>query len=284
MSSILDLLAVPHIFKSVFGSLETLDAVRFMATCRLVYNEGKKTWCVSDSLRRFVSNPSELLEGIRLADGVIAGGLATQFFERKVWDESDLDIFVPYQKRAFMNGVLKRQGYVRQTKVGDDDEGYEEFHVEDYVEKVVQKGKKIQLIFFNGRTESVVEQVMRDFDMSPVMCFVTHRAAYCVFPWMTFVEKKAYPFGRRLLISDQQKRHVERYRERGWSTKGVDPGLEFMDVRVFGDRYTWKIDNCDCLTKSRSDDGVDDLAYALNGSMNRPVMVSLKRKFSVVDW
>lgn len=51
-------------------------------------------WNVDRGLKRFVQDPKGLRSHMGIHNALISGSFAVQFFERVVWKDSDMDIFV----------------------------------------------------------------------------------------------------------------------------------------------------------------------------------------------
>ena len=54
----------------------------------------KTQWNIDKKLARFFKNPIIFREELAKQEALIAGSFAVQFFDRVVWEGSDLDIFV----------------------------------------------------------------------------------------------------------------------------------------------------------------------------------------------
>lgn len=85
MEEIFDLLG-PH---DIFAMARTTKAF-----CEVLSSLHHSRWNINTSLNRFVREPTRLREQLAVWDAVISGSFALQFFERVVWKESDLNIFI----------------------------------------------------------------------------------------------------------------------------------------------------------------------------------------------
>ena len=69
------------------------------------------------ALRRFVDNPHQFRSKLGEYNAIVSGSFALQFFDRVVWPESDLDIFILDSRReGFMAYLCESEGYVCDTK------------------------------------------------------------------------------------------------------------------------------------------------------------------------
>ena len=83
--------------------LQFLDTKSLLAMVR-VSKEMRSTiysheWNINEKLWRFVDDPVEFRSLLGEHNGFISGSFAIQFFERVVWPESDLDLFLEHRSR-----------------------------------------------------------------------------------------------------------------------------------------------------------------------------------------
>ena len=86
----------------------------------------KTQWNIDKKLARFFKNPILFREELAKQETLIAGSFAMQFFDRIVWEESDLDIFV-HDKLAHWRGneithlerfLIQSEGYTLSSRTG----------------------------------------------------------------------------------------------------------------------------------------------------------------------
>ena len=93
------------------------DLVNLSRTCRMlssVYRALLPThWNIDRCLERFVQRPKEFRSQLGMYDALISGSFAIQFFQRVLWRESDLDIFITGDREAaaLENHLVNNEGY-----------------------------------------------------------------------------------------------------------------------------------------------------------------------------
>lgn len=70
-------------------------------------------WNIDTKLSRFVTNPRGLRLQLRDREAVISGSFAVQFFDRTVYPDSDLDIFIEHgdHGQGFLEYLTSTEGY-----------------------------------------------------------------------------------------------------------------------------------------------------------------------------
>jgi len=88
----------PEVFFLVTSHLDAYSALMLRGTCRQFCGiiAQDSIWNVNSLFRRFFRDPWMFRQKLRQVEGIVAGGLPTQFFARERWSESDLDVFVAY--------------------------------------------------------------------------------------------------------------------------------------------------------------------------------------------
>jgi hypothetical protein len=105
------------VYSLLLSLLDSLSIVRLSKTCRglaLLYRGAiRQEWSVDRLLGRFVAKPLALREVMRDHRAVISGDVALQFFERVVWTDSSLDLFIGGEDGAVALGhhLETREGY-----------------------------------------------------------------------------------------------------------------------------------------------------------------------------
>ena len=96
--TILDPDAYYPIFIRFFEILSIAEIIALTRTCkriqRLYQTLLPLQWNVDHTLQRFVSDSRRFRQQMGKNDSLISGGIALQYFERVIWKESDLDIYV----------------------------------------------------------------------------------------------------------------------------------------------------------------------------------------------
>lgn len=124
------ILGIYHIFDSVCSYLEPPDLFALQRTTKRLSKSFetlyKTQWNINRLIRRFVSDPVRLRSEMAKYDAVISGSVALQFFDRVVWKESDLDIYVRGKENttAFIEYFSRSEGYT--LGKAKDDCDYEE--------------------------------------------------------------------------------------------------------------------------------------------------------------
>lgn len=85
------------VFKNLCPYLGIGEIVALTRTCKKLSNLYqillKRQWDVDAGLCRFVDDPLQFRSQLRKHSAIISGSFALQFFERVVWEVSDLDIY-----------------------------------------------------------------------------------------------------------------------------------------------------------------------------------------------
>lgn len=86
------------ILMNICELLHIADIIVLTRTCRRLSGLYKTLlpllWNVDRALKRFVSKPVRFRQQMAKHDVLVSGSVALQYFERVVWKESDLDIYV----------------------------------------------------------------------------------------------------------------------------------------------------------------------------------------------
>jgi hypothetical protein len=111
--------SVSVIFNIICQHLEPQEILFLQQTCKSVHSFVQvvtlRQWSITSHLRRFVVDPTALRSQMALSKALISGSVALQFFDRSIWDGSDLDIYVcdrePFASRV-KDYLLAKEGYV----------------------------------------------------------------------------------------------------------------------------------------------------------------------------
>lgn len=86
------------IFIKLCELLPIADIISLTRTCKQLSNLYQTLlplqWNVNRTLERFVRDPSAFRSQLGRCDALVSGSVALQFFEKVIWQESDLDIYV----------------------------------------------------------------------------------------------------------------------------------------------------------------------------------------------
>ena len=110
------------IYSLLLSLLDPVPIIRLSKTCRRLRRLHCEVWSGIDRLLcRFVSKPLALRSVMRDHRVVLSGSVALQFFERRCWKESDLDLFVqkPREAKALKEHLVRTEGY-RRREASDD--------------------------------------------------------------------------------------------------------------------------------------------------------------------
>ncbi|KAF8185704.1 hypothetical protein BJ912DRAFT_972907 [Pholiota molesta] len=224
-----------------------------------------------DKLLATYFTPSQIADFRRLQAStgmLISGSTALQFFNRVVYPDSDLDVYVEHAYREDIGLWLLSIGYkyvpypTSNSKTFQDDldlnpdttpsrmltqrhfiesgQGY--LGAQCVFTFVKQKPfRKVQMI---TSLNSPLERIL-SFHSTCVMNVITHNAAYSFFPRGTFIERRAQACTDRTTAMAAFKK----YRERGWSLNQFITRDEFDDstfafargIRYVGDAQCWTI-------------------------------------------
>ncbi|KAF4630958.1 hypothetical protein G7Y89_g7175 [Cudoniella acicularis] len=218
----------------------------------------KTQWNVNRSLKRFVDNPVGLRSMLARHNALISGSFALQFFERVVWDDSDLDIYV-HDDDASINAMgqylIQAENYKFDSTFDWRSPDYQQHlkevrEVKTYLRETEDSKTKenhplkIQII----RTDATpLETILTGFYTTVIINFISWDSAWSVFPDLSFIKRKSYQLKN---LSEYYGILIGKYGRRGWRTledvwpedtqytKSLEPGK----IRSVGDSKSWKID------------------------------------------
>lgn len=86
------------IYRAIYSHLEIGDIVALTRTCKKLSDTYKRLlpleWKINEKLSYFLKDPHEFRSQMAEHEALISGSFAIQFFARKFWPDSDLDVFV----------------------------------------------------------------------------------------------------------------------------------------------------------------------------------------------
>lgn len=179
-------------------------------------------------------------------NALVSGSVALQLFERTLWKESDLDIFMETGENAeaFGDYIMEKEGY-RYVKTTVN-HGYMMPDIQE-VETYTKRSKmdsadlKVQIII----TRHIpVQAILTGFYSSVVVNFFTWNKAYAIFPLPTFIHHKGYllkPLSNHFsALLDKYSRRGWRFQEAMWPEE-VSSNQPMQKTRRVGDEFTWVI-------------------------------------------
>ncbi|TFK62302.1 hypothetical protein BDN72DRAFT_737265, partial [Pluteus cervinus] len=188
---------------------------------------------------------------------VISGSQAVQFFERKRFKDSDLDLYAHSTVSPRLEDWLTTVGYRRANVVERTVDTGEHERAEGFYE-----GPITRVVTFQNRfskrivqvisTRHTVLEVILAFPITCVMNVITHNEAISFYPLATFDRREALV--NKTSFSHKRDAFFNKYRERGWTiTESLDPARRFDErsefycppysrrTRYVGDKRCWTI-------------------------------------------
>ncbi|RAL60990.1 hypothetical protein DID88_010086 [Monilinia fructigena] len=222
-------------------------------------------WNINRQLTRFVNDPVNFRSKLAKHDALISGSFALQFFERRFWHDSDLDIYVDGSNELrspdpIGEYLVEREGYkLRSTKTEEDSDSIVHGYA-NRIEHISQiktyhrrcSGKKmpnqIQIIY---TMNTPLQAIVAGFHHTLVMNFISWDFAYSLFPDLNFIKKTAYEINGDNINAESGDDHdpQTKYTRRGWNfekaaVRGDTKNLHSLQLggrRRIGDSYTWSI-------------------------------------------
>ena len=247
MASLVDVLGDEGYYPiqdTLWQHLGIQDIVNLTRTCKtlqhLYRRLVKSQWNLNKRLERFVTNPMEFRRTLGMCGAIISGSFALQFFERVVWPESDLDVFVHQDHYESLSTFLTmREGYtLTDARVLEDYPSFGIKRVLVYHRTENQAVSEVQVILVETPPAAAV---LKGFYMTAVVNFISCNKAFAIFPRHTFVQKRAYLLRD---VDDHQGKLLKKYERRGWTTKRshLDTARDSLKgCRWAGDRKSWTI-------------------------------------------
>jgi hypothetical protein len=105
------------IFDTICAHLEPSDIISLRLTTKqlspLFETLFRTQWNINRQLTRFIKDPISFRSQLAEHDALISGSFALQFFDRRIWRDSDLDVYVGGQKSPDAVGyyLVKHEGY-----------------------------------------------------------------------------------------------------------------------------------------------------------------------------
>ena len=112
------LLNLYPIFNAVTSLLPIRDIIALTRTCKGLSKTYQYMlpvqWNIDRTLQRFVNDPYGFRSQMGRYNALVSGSLALQFFERVVWNDSDMDVFMTKGDGAteFARYICRRENYL----------------------------------------------------------------------------------------------------------------------------------------------------------------------------
>ncbi|KAH6684495.1 hypothetical protein B0J14DRAFT_13981 [Halenospora varia] len=202
-----DIFQTYTIFDGICACLEPQDLIALQRTSKqlsgLFDTLFKTQWNINRQLKRFVHDPVVLRSLMSRLDALVSGSFALQFFERVVWKDSDLDIYVEYGREDETTTMLEQhlveaEVYTVKPPVESPPINYPRIHVK-HIYKVntylrpnnEEPGNdlKIQVIYTH---KTPLETILLGFYTRAIVNIISWDCAWSLFPDTTFIKRKTY--------------------------------------------------------------------------------------------
>ncbi|TFK60847.1 hypothetical protein BDN72DRAFT_723654, partial [Pluteus cervinus] len=190
---------------------------------------------------------------------VISGSQALQFFDRRTFEDSDLDLYahstVSPRVEAWLSSVgYKRAVIVERPEVAREGQRIDSFYegpitrVATFHSRLPSRSRTVQVI----STRDTVMEVILAFPITCVMNVITHQEAISFYPIATLDRREALV--NTMSFSHNREAFFDKYRDRGWSiTETLHPARRINErsdfycppnstrTRYVGDKRCWII-------------------------------------------
>ncbi|KAF7877008.1 uncharacterized protein EAF02_008228 [Botrytis sinoallii] len=257
------------IFDNICAHLDPNDILFFRLTTKQLsssFNSLFKTqWNINRQLTRFVKDPVGFRSKLAKHDALISGSFALQFFERRFWLDSGLDIYVQDANNfrtpeKIGKYLVKHESYRLQGSKTEANGGLINnvgqlkyiSQVESYLRTSSTKEKPIQIQIIYT-TNIPFQAIIQGFHTSLLMNVISWNFAYSLFPDMNFIKRTAYEINGGgngyLQVNADHEDSEAKYRRRGWEWEkaaaiGDSKNLHSLNLasrRKIDDSYTWTI-------------------------------------------
>ncbi|PPQ86098.1 hypothetical protein CVT26_001220 [Gymnopilus dilepis] len=223
----------------------------------------EKAWDPSWRYRQYFVHVQAFRRMLRQCDALISGSFVLQFFDRRRYVNSDLDIFLRSAGANDMCNWLKKEGY----KAVDGVVGYNQASRSQHVVRAVasrgpEHGSLLGVYTFQrlvatagGHVElmrvqvivvdtSPIEHILFEFHSTAVMNFLSADEAISVFPLATFRDRTSF-ISHLPSSADKHYAWKRKYRKRGFNLVGESTSDRVshlpLGFRTVGDKYCWSI-------------------------------------------
>ncbi|KAI0076966.1 hypothetical protein K474DRAFT_1754359 [Panus rudis PR-1116 ss-1] len=218
----------------IFEECPPSTLIRFRATCYRAYlivnNYIQRKHRIDRLLGRFFDDPLGFRNMQARTATLISGSIALQFFNKKYYEDSDMDLYVPMRYREEVGDYLTSVGYCYTPRWNQ--QKHSTFHdavwdrsvvnatgnyimrgvagVFDFIKKGADgKELKVQLIV----AAHCPLEIVLYFHSTCVMNVISHEAAYCLYPEATL----EYRWSLLCATNGPRQDHaLDKYELRGW--------------------------------------------------------------------
>ncbi|KAF7910244.1 uncharacterized protein EAE98_012199 [Botrytis deweyae] len=224
------------IFDNICTHLDPNEILLLRATTKqlspLFESLFKTQWNVNLQLKRFIEDPITFRSKLATYNALISGSFALQFFERRFWQESDLDIYVNGSDDSESHDrldeyLVNSEGYKLQPAKEDEGNDLHAYagHLSDILEVKTylkmglteEKPLQIQLIL---TTDTPWNAIINGFNHTVVVNVISWNLAYSFFPRSNFIDRTTYELkGTGNLYSipnGNLENTIAKYEHRGW--------------------------------------------------------------------
>ncbi|KAF7902235.1 hypothetical protein EAF00_002138 [Botryotinia globosa] len=280
------------IFDNICTHLDPNEILLLRATTKqlspLFESLFKTQWNINRQLKRFIEDPITFRSKLATYNAVISGSFALQFFERRFWKESDLDIYVNGSDDSGSHDQLDEhlvnsEGYNLQAAKEDEDNDLHAYagHLSDILEVKTylktnlteERPLQIQLIF---TTDTPWKAIINGFNHTVVMNVISWNLAYSIFPHSNFIERTTYELkgtGNPYSIPNGNLEDtIEKYKRRGWG---------WERAMTYGERRRLRsLESSSSLNEIEDHSEIWTIALDTNGINNEESLIGCKQTVS----
>ncbi|KAJ7591811.1 hypothetical protein C8J56DRAFT_931784 [Mycena floridula] len=218
----------------------------------------KRAYNIHRRLSRYFKSAGDIdkFRWLRAKTGlIISGSTALQFFDRTLYEESDMDLYVQDSFCREVSHFLVATGYefvprdyqglgktLDQVINGRMDKKIDTAEPlgDEYDDDVTHGIARVFDFHLGERKIQLITAVKTPFDVifryhsTVVLNFITHKAAYSLYPYDTFIKRRLVG----LLESEKADIALEKYNQRGWSYHFP---MTYWQPRWIGDHRCWMI-------------------------------------------
>ncbi|KAI4736606.1 hypothetical protein E4T50_12913 [Aureobasidium sp. EXF-12298] len=241
------------VFDNIYQRLGIRDIIAISRTCKRLSSFYKNMlpcrWNINRRLSRFVNDVKEFRSKLGEAEALISGTFALLFFAQLYWLDSGLDIYVRQGSKAdnLIRYIGEDKNYKFDYSYGwSDDDQHRTLTKVLIFRRVVPPGSP-QIRFHLTRTLPLHSILTECAFSTAHVNIITWNKAYCMFPNVTFVDRRMYFLHNP---DEAMGQILNKYSAHGWRTsdwvdydqaKGCNkPGIQ-ENFRRIGDSSTWTI-------------------------------------------
>ncbi|KAI4717418.1 hypothetical protein E4T48_06411 [Aureobasidium sp. EXF-10727] len=242
------------VFDNIYQRLDIKAVIAISRTCKRLSSFYSSMlpcrWNINRRLARFVDDPKEFRSRLGQADALISGTFALLFFAQLYWLDSGMDIYVRQGSKAdnLIRYIGADKSYKFEYSYGwSDDDQHRTLTKKVLIFREIGPPGSPQIRFHLTRT-SPLHSILTDCAFSTAhVNFITWNKAYCMFPNVTFLDRRMYFLHNP---DEAMGQILSKYSAHGWRTsnwvdydqaKGCNKaGIREKSRRV-GDSSTWVI-------------------------------------------